>query len=73
MYWYNKQNLSFVRVWENQFCNKFETDIFISYQFVILFQKIMEYDFHKENGGSREIQTSNFCNILYSENRKKHS
>ena len=46
------------KVWENQFDNKFEIDVFISFQFVILYGKIMGFDFHKKKiGGSREIQT----------------
>ena len=37
---------SFVKMWENQFVKKFEIDAFISYQFVILNEKIMGFDFH---------------------------
>ena len=37
---------SFVKMWENQFDKKFEIDAFISYQFVILNEKIMGFDFH---------------------------
>ena len=47
MLWFRLcRKYSFVGVWENQFDNKFEIDAFISYQFVILNEKIMGFDFH---------------------------
>ena len=76
MLWFRLgRKYSFVGVWENQFDNKFEIDAFISFHFVILYEKIMGFDFHKKKiGGSREIQTWSFCNILFQKTgRRTHN